>query len=287
MTEQEFNAALELRRAGRLEEAVAAWRRLLAQDPALVPAHFNLGNALAALGRHEEAEVAFGIALALAPQDAQAAASLAIAQRAQGRHAEAAESFARAAALQPGRPELENDLANARYALGQADAAVAGLRRALEHSPEVAALHYNLGLYLLAQGRFEEGWRENRWRVRCDWFEGGVPAEPLAAQWEDTLRGTPFNLVGEQGLGDELFFLRFAARLTALGAGPLALRVDPRLEPLLRRAGWPVKPLAGARELRLGDLPWFVRFTEGDAIPPSIARRADGDGRQRARERLY
>lgn len=63
-TEMMLAAASQLRLAGRLDEAIAAYSRLLAVEPALPDCWYNLGMTLRARGRFQEALDAYGEALA-------------------------------------------------------------------------------------------------------------------------------------------------------------------------------------------------------------------------------
>src|SRR6185369_15374910 len=71
----------------------------------------------------------------------------------------------------------------------------------LEGHPLAAAVHAELGRLLLAQQRFVEGWREYAWR------HGAPPSSFPDCDGKRVL------LLPDQGLGDHLFFLRFAHAL--------------------------------------------------------------------------
>jgi mono/diheme cytochrome c family protein len=68
----QFNYATALTVGGRVDEAIAAYRRALAIDPAHSHAHNNLGSVLSALGDHIEALRHFRESIRLDPQNAQA-----------------------------------------------------------------------------------------------------------------------------------------------------------------------------------------------------------------------
>ena len=61
------NLGVALFEAGRPEEAIAAFRRVIALRPGYADAHSNLGNALNDRGLGDEALVALGRAVQLAP----------------------------------------------------------------------------------------------------------------------------------------------------------------------------------------------------------------------------
>ena len=63
-----FNQGNAEREKGRLEEAIASYRKAVATAPDFPAAHVNLGSALAQQGRHGEAVACFRKALVLAPE---------------------------------------------------------------------------------------------------------------------------------------------------------------------------------------------------------------------------
>ena len=92
-----------------------------------------------------------------------------------------------------------------------------------------------------------------------------------------SLAGRRFALLGEQGLGDVLFFLRFAPELVRRGAR-LAFRGDARLHSMLERTGVFALGLAEAtaaapdlEPLHVGDLPWLLEANDPARFPPPLA----------------
>ncbi len=145
--------ALRLHQAGRLDDAEARYREILAREPGHADAlHYsgllayqqqrfdaavdligrslavqadnptacsNLGNALAMLGRLPEAEAAFRHALAVDPQFADACFNLGNLLRQQQALAAAAEYYRRAIALVPSHTGALNNLGNVLHLLGR------------------------------------------------------------------------------------------------------------------------------------------------------------------------
>src|SRR5262249_8520552 len=90
-------------------------------------------------------------------------------------------------------------------------------------------------LALLLVGDLEEGWREYEWRWTTREF-GGAPAF-TQPRWDGTsLEGRTILLHAEQGLGDTLQFIRYAA-LTKARGGTVIVVCQKALVPLL--AGCP------------------------------------------------
>jgi tetratricopeptide (TPR) repeat protein len=170
-------------------EAAAAYRQVLARAPPTAAAHLDLAVALQAAD--QDSSAAFTASLALNPGNATAQAGLARCHVLQNRHAEALEGFRRAAALEPSQP-----------------------------------LHrWNAALSALALGDVAAGWRyyEARWELP------GLDRPMPSPRWTgaEPLAGRTLLLWAEQGFGDTLQFIRYAAPLAARGAKLLLEAPDP------------------------------------------------------------
>jgi hypothetical protein len=113
----------------------------------------------------------------------------------------------------------------------------------------------------LALGDFQTGWQEYLWRPARRGFAEKYSPRELANEPPADWAGTSVCLLHEQGLGDELFFLRFAAGLGPRGAR-VTYRASPKIAPLLGRVPaldriiTDADPLPAADLLMLaGDLP--------------------------------
>jgi hypothetical protein len=129
-TESEFDklvaGAVAHHKAGRLDEAHAAYRAALAMSPGHPAVLHNLGVAAAERGRHQAAHEYFDRAIAAEPQYASAHYNRAAALEALGRSREAIEGFSRACAIEPGHYD-------AHRALGFLWLAEGNRGRALDH----------------------------------------------------------------------------------------------------------------------------------------------------------
>lgn len=91
-------------------------------------------------------------------------------------------------------------------------------RRAIQLQPDNIDAHVNLGMNLLALAAYDEGWRELEWRVKR--VAHLLPPIPLLTP-DDLRRGLRQKTVllhTEQGYGDTLQFIRYAALLADAGA---------------------------------------------------------------------
>lgn len=240
------NLGSVLQAQGRFDEALIACQDALRLNPEHAEAYNNLGNALQKLGRVSEAVAAYERALALRPQFAEASSNLSNALLLEGRLDEAVGSCRRALSVNPHYPEAHINLGNALKSQGRFDEARGAYERALAIDPDCVEAHWNRSLVLLLQGEFREGWQEYEWRWKRRAAEPArASARPL---WlgQESLHGKTILLWGEQGLGDQIQFARFAEEVSKLGA-----RVILELKQPLMRAFHGVRGvtrLASSRE---------------------------------------
>jgi len=188
--QQAFEVALQHHQAGRLAEAEALYRQILAVEPrhadalhllgviahqvgrddlsveligkalAISPPqavyHSNLGEAHRGRGQLIESISCYQRAIALAPDFGDAHSNLSLALRDTGRIAEAIAAGERAVALQPDSPGSLNNLGLALHDAGRFDEAIGRFRRVLEINRDDADAAYNLGNALHASGRSDE-----------------------------------------------------------------------------------------------------------------------------------
>jgi Flp pilus assembly protein TadD len=136
--------------------------------------------------------------------------------------------------LLPGDQGTLTSLAGVLLELGRVPEARSYLERACAIDPDSAAAHYNLGIVLLLTGHYREGFREYeaRWGVRQ--LVGKRPIYPRPVWDGSELKGRRILLHAEQGAGDAIQFVRYAAFVRARG-GHVILLVRA---PLVRLMSW-------------------------------------------------
>ncbi len=147
---------VSLHQQGRSAEAVDLIRRALAARPNLAEAHTNLGAALQALKRYDEAIDSYRRALALKPDNAKTHNNLGAALKSKGDALAAIEAYRQAIALDPTYAVAQNNLGAALINLGRLAEAAEVLGAALKRHPDHAETWNNYGTALKNRGRFSE-----------------------------------------------------------------------------------------------------------------------------------
>ena len=272
---------------GMLDDAVSHFRRALREKPGFVDAGYNLGKTLVKLGDLRGAHDAYARALAFDARHPGLRKNLASVLSELGRLGEAIALLEQASAESPGNDHLLEHLADAYGERSGAGAALAAYRAAIERVPSSARLHIGHARVLLARGEWRQGWAEYLWR-------DAVPRTGLP-QWASLpqdLSGVRIRLIGEQGLGDVLFFLRFAPELKRRGAS-LRLECQPKLVALLRECplfeevraldAAPQRDPTAGPQVFLGDLPVLLG---AETAPPALPLTADPERVARCRALL-
>ena len=238
---QTFDAAEQLYQAGRLAEADALCRQILAQQPNNAEALHQLGQAAYQMGNHEFA----------------------------------LDVIRKAIALRPDRPGYYNDLGNVQVALGQNAEGIESYRTVIRALPESPEAHENLALALLRTGDFAQGLKENEWRLQCPAWVASDPGLPQPTWDGRPIGGKTLLLHAESGYGDTFQLIRYA-RLVAERGARIILGCRPELKPLLER----VAGIAGTLvvgdsiphfdlQIHMASLPYLFG-TRLETIPPGL-----------------
>jgi predicted O-linked N-acetylglucosamine transferase (SPINDLY family) len=142
---------------GKGELAVQPMQRAIAIQPAIASYHSNLGLALTSLNRLPEAIATLKQATSLDPRDFGAQSNLANTYLEMGNFEEAAATARVALALSPNHFEAHYNLGNALRGLGRIDEAMESYRQAIRLSPNDARAHNNLAIALVLKKEYSDG----------------------------------------------------------------------------------------------------------------------------------
>jgi Flp pilus assembly protein TadD len=258
--------AAALHSKGDLAQAEKYYQKLLASNPNDPQALHLLGVALFQQNRLGDAVELIQRAIAFDAKTAEFHNNLGIVLDGLKKYDEAIESYRRAIGLNANYPEAHNNLGGTLLAVGRVDEAIAeyqtaitqkpdyaeawdnygsALRRGLRNhdamaaydqaialQPNFAYAHYNRGTLALAMGQFERAWDDFEWRWHCANF-GHVIRDFGKPAWNgEDLSGKTILFHSEQGLGDTIHFVRYAAILADRGARVI-VEAQPALASLL------------------------------------------------------
>ncbi|HUD88067.1 MAG TPA: tetratricopeptide repeat protein [Xanthobacteraceae bacterium] len=219
-----------LRELGRLEEALASYDRALTARGEFAEALSNRGNVLRAMRRFDDALASYDAALRLRPDYPEAWSNRAATLQALDRLDEALASCDRALALRPDLVEALNNRASVLQELHRFDESLSTYDHLAAIAPDHAEAQMNRALLLLLSGDFAKGWPAYEWRRKLPSFVERGFAQP---EWlGQDIAGKRLLLHAEQGFGDTIQFVRYAALAAQRGADVI-VEVQPQLRPLL------------------------------------------------------
>ncbi len=250
----------------RYVEALPHLQQALTLKPNYTQALYTLGHLLLSQEKTEAARPYFQQVLTLEPNRADAHYQLGIIWEKEYAWAEAAASFRQAIALQPnwaeaqlylGRayhnqddlqaalphyqqaltlnPNLAPGYINLGYVAqeqGNLTDAIAYFQKALKLDPQHVQGHFNYATAQLMNGNFDIGWQEYEWRWQLPSQIADI-RDVRQPRWDGSPLGQKTILLySEQGLGDTLQFIRYAALVKAQG-GLVIVQCQAPLKELL------------------------------------------------------
>ena len=227
----QLHQALGLHQAGRLAEAEALYRQVLASRPDLAELHVNCALTQIGQGKHGEAQASLQRAIAARPEDAKAHLHMGDALSFQNRFAEAVASYQTAVRLKPDYAQAFNNFGNALLQLGEMEQAAAAYRKALALKPDFAQAHNNLGHLHLCRGDFEQALAA---------FARAVAIAPGYAEAHNN-RGNALHKLNRAGEAQ-------AAYRTAIGLAPFFADAHTNLSTCLFDTGKPLEAEAAAAD---------------------------------------
>jgi len=166
--EKTFQAAVGHHQAGRLPQAEAAYRQILAQQPHHAGALHHLGMIASQMGRNDVAVELLRHAIAHHPNYAEVYGNLGNALWRLGQLDEAIRAYRQAIALRPGFAEVCYNLGLALGEKGQPEEAIAAWRQAIGVKSNYPQAFNNIGNVLKDSGKVEEAVAAFRQAIALD-----------------------------------------------------------------------------------------------------------------------
>ncbi|MBC7840773.1 MAG: glycosyltransferase family protein [Gemmatimonadaceae bacterium] len=274
-----------LRSAARLVQAQRELIRAIALDASRADSFTQLAQTYRLAGDRAQAANAFLAAARLRGTDAIAWRDAAEALRLADRIDDGLTTAQHAASLAPSDPDIANTTALLLHRAGRLEEALALCERARAIAPD--ALHLSLTHAMLCRtlGRYELGWSLYERRLELPALLQR-PFAPTSPRWDGSpLAGRSILVRAEQGLGDQIQFLRWASMLQARGAADVMVQAAPALVRLFRSAPGVDLVIASDRpapshwvHVDIGSLPHLLRTGDdlrADLVPYLSTTAAD------------
>jgi tetratricopeptide (TPR) repeat protein len=202
----------------RWDEALSDFDRLLRLEPNDPGLHNARGQMLGEVPRFDDALRSLDKALALAPRHGGAWHNRGVVLWNLERFEDAIAAYDQALALNPNAVTLSNR-ANTLQEMLRLDEAMAAHDQVVAMAPDFPSGHWNRAQGRMLRGEWAEGLREFEWRKRRPEGVADYLAVPQP-EWlgQDGLAGKTLLIRAEQGLGDTIHFIRYAALAQERGA---------------------------------------------------------------------
>jgi tetratricopeptide (TPR) repeat protein len=257
------------------EQALELVMKALALDENLSDAHAAHGAVLIVLERYEDSLPVLEQAIALGTDEAEARSNIGYALMRLLRSKQAIEQLNISLTLRPENAEAQLALGLALRFDGRFEQGLDVLDNLIRNHPDHGPAKYARSRIALVLGRFDEAWSYYRERN-----PGPIDITRYAREdISNTLRKRTICVEGDQGLGDEIFFLRYLRTVRDQGC-TISYRTHKRLMPIFERAGIADKIINRNTDFSpddevflCGDLPHLLgrlRSGEQNVVPPTI-----------------
>jgi tetratricopeptide (TPR) repeat protein len=272
-TEARNNLAGALHNLQRFADAETQFRICIEQAPDYLLAQCNLASVLIDVGRFAEAETLCRDVIRADSQLAVAHIYMGATLGHQGRLLDALESY-RLAVYAEGTKQTLYAYAGALGDVGRYAESARWFARSAACGAQSSSAHQTFGTQQLARGCMAGGWQEYVWRPGRPRLVEKHRAIALALALPSTLDSRHVCVLREQGLGDEVYFLRWAGVLKERGAR-VTCRTGEKIRTLLTRVPYIDEavgenaPLPAADHyVLMGDLPHALGAQAATPLPP-------------------
>lgn len=213
-------------RMGKLESSLQMAKWAVLYGPKVSAGYNNAGICLTYMDRYYDALRYYKKASELDPSHPMILSNYGDALNNVSQHAEAIEVLTRALSLKSDAA-IQANLGMAHWGAGDFATAETELREAIKKAPTFLTARKNLGMVLLTQGKYHEGWEEYEARFKAD----NIPIRSNLPAW--TGKGNFVLSLCEQGLGDHILH---ASMLGDFSDSIVTWEADQRLVPILKRS---------------------------------------------------
>ena len=214
---------------GELDQAIAYFERALKATPDFAPALAGMGLAMQQKGRLPEAIKWLRDAIRVDPGIINAWLTLGSVYQHLGQLETAILHQEQALALFPHHPQILSGLGACHALGGNYSLAEIYFDRALAAAPDLADARLNRALNHLRKGNYRLGFTEYEYRLQKPELQHLVDGNRSPSWQGEPLAGKKIVLRREQGFGDSIQFIRFAANLKNQGAKVYAEASPPLL----------------------------------------------------------
>ena len=125
-----------------------------------------------------------------------------------------------------------NNYGNVLRESGDPAGAVPFLQRSIQLAPEHPTAQFNLAVAYLLMGDYARGWPQYETRWNYEHLDGTLPNYSQPRWTGQDVQDKTVLVIGEQGHGDNIQFVRFVGDIAARGARVI-LTLNPSLKPLI------------------------------------------------------
>jgi len=265
------NMGLAFQEKGDFDASIYWFQKAIDSNPKLFHAYFNMGVSFKNRHNVDDAVFSFQQALLLKPDLAEAYNRLGTIFREQGQLDKAIFCFQREIEMDPANAQAYNNLGSAFHDTGKVTEAIECFQQSLRLRPDHVETNWNLALAQLLAGNYSDGWRGYEYRFRRATHQPTFLERHGLPRWDgSSFLGRRLLVQDEQGLGDNLQFVRYLPMVKARG-GTVILKTDKRLLSLFRGiegideiAEWPSStrpPVDIDLYVPMMSLPWIFGTT--------------------------
>ena len=143
----------------------------------------------------------------------------------------ALQCYAQVFVANPDHAAAWNNYGNVVREMGYPDRSIPFLEHCLRLDPNHEQANFNLAVSFLLMGDYQKGWKQYEQRWQFEHLRGQLPNFPHPRWQGEPLAGKTLLIIGEQGLGDCIQFVRFVNNIGEQG-GKVILVVPDQLIPL-------------------------------------------------------